>query len=78
MRRTVKLTVKDNGPGIASDVRDRVFEPFFTSKLRGSGLGLYLVREIVLAHGGAIALAGNGGRGTSVVMHWPRVEGGTE
>ena len=75
MRRTVKLTVKDNGPGISQDLRDRVFEPFFTSKSRGSGLGLYLVREIVLAHGGAISLAGNGGRGTSVVIHWPRAEG---
>ena len=75
MRRTVKLTVKDNGPGIPQDVRDRVFEPFFTSKSRGSGLGLYLVREIVLAHGGAISLGGNGGRGTTVVIHWPRAEG---
>lgn len=78
MRRTVKLTVKDNGPGIAPEVRDRVFEPFFTSKSRGSGLGLYLIREIVLAHGGAISLAGNGGRGTSVVMHWPRAEAASE
>jgi len=77
MRRTVKLTVKDNGPGIPRDVKERVFEPFFTSKARGSGLGLYLVREIVLAHGGAISLSGNGGRGTSVVMHWPRAEGST-
>ena len=75
MRRTVKLTVRDNGPGIEQDLRDRVFEPFYTSKARGSGLGLYLVREIVLAHGGTIALAGNGGRGTSVVIHWPRPEG---
>jgi signal transduction histidine kinase len=57
------------------EVRRRLFEPFVTSKPRGSGLGLYLVREIVLAHGGAIALSGQGGRGTAVVMHWPRAEG---
>lgn len=76
MRRTVKLTVRDTGPGIPEELRERVFEPFFTSRSRGSGLGLYLVREIVLAHGGAISLAGNGGRGTSVAMHWPRPEGG--
>ena len=74
MRRSVKLTVRDNGPGIPDELRDRVFEPFFTSRARGSGLGLYLVREIVLAHRGAIQLAGNGGRGTKVVMHWPRPE----
>ena len=66
MRRTAKLTVKDNGPGIPEDLKARVFEPFFTSKSRGSGLGLYLVREIVLAHGGGISLASTGGRGTTV------------
>ncbi len=72
LSRSVKLVVKDNGPGIPDDVRERVFEPFFTSKSQGSGLGLYLVREIVLSHGGAITLASTGGRGTSVAMHWPR------
>ncbi|MFV1958424.1 MAG: nitrogen regulation protein NR(II) [Planctomycetota bacterium] len=75
MRRTVKLTVRDNGPGIPEELGERAFEPFFTSKTRGSGLGLYLVREIVLAHGGAISLASTGGRGTSVAMHWPRPAG---
>lgn len=77
MRRTVKVTVRDNGPGIPESDRDLVFEPFFTSKTRGSGLGLYLVREILLAHGGAISLASTGGRGTSVAMHWPRPNGET-
>jgi len=71
MRRSVKLTVKDNGPGIAPEVRERVFEPFYTSKSGGSGLGLYLVREIVLAGGGWISLSSGDGRGTSVSVRWP-------
>ncbi len=77
MRRSVKLTVKDNGPGIPADVRGRVFEPFFTSKSGGSGLGLYLVREIVLAAGGSMSLSSADGRGTSVSVRWPLVEEST-
>ncbi len=74
MRRSVKLTVKDNGPGIPPEVRERVFEPFYTSKPGGSGLGLYLVREIVLAGGGWISLSSGDGRGTSVSVRWPSPE----
>lgn len=71
MRRSLKLTVKDNGPGIPDDIRERVFEPFFTSKAGGSGLGLYLVREIALASEGTMTLSSRGGRGTSVSIRWP-------
>ncbi len=71
MRRSVKLTVKDNGPGIPEDIRERVFEPFFTSKAGGSGLGLYLVREIALASDGTMSLSSKPGRGTSVSIRWP-------
>jgi signal transduction histidine kinase len=71
MRRSTKLTVKDNGPGIPEDIRERVFEPFFTSKAGGSGLGLYLVREIALASGATMALSSAEGRGTSVSIRWP-------
>ena len=71
MRRSLKLTVKDNGPGIPEDIRERVFEPFFTSKAGGSGLGLYLVREIALASGGTMTLSSREGRGTSVSIRWP-------
>ena len=73
MRRSVKLTVKDNGPGIPHDIRERVFEPFFTSKAGGSGLGLYLVREIVLASGGSMTLSSTTVKGTSVSVRWPCV-----
>ena len=71
MRRSVKVTVKDNGPGIPEELRERVFEPFFTSRAGGSGLGLYLVREVAIASGGTLTLSSTPGRGTSVSIRWP-------
>lgn len=51
---TVHVRVRDEGPGIAPDMRDRMFEPFVTSRPRGVGLGLAFARRAVLAHGGTI------------------------
>lgn len=53
-RRTVTTCVRDNGPGIEPDVRDRIFQPFFTTKPTGTGLGLSLVQKIIVTHNGRI------------------------
>jgi signal transduction histidine kinase len=53
---SVVITVADDGPGVPEDIRDRIFSPFFTTKPRGSGLGLPIVRKIVDAHEGRIDL----------------------
>ncbi len=50
------LTVADTGPGIADDVREKIFNPYFTTKADGSGIGLTVARQIVKGHGGTISL----------------------
>jgi signal transduction histidine kinase len=50
------LVVRDDGPGVPADVRHRIFEALFTTKAKGSGLGLALCRQIAQAHGGSIVL----------------------
>jgi PAS domain S-box-containing protein len=67
------LSVSDNGEGIREQDRARVFEPFFTTKPagRGTGLGLPVVKNIVLAHGGQISFEPNPGDGTTFVVLLP-------
>lgn len=53
----IEITVSDNGPGLEPEVMDRIFNPFFTTKDTGTGIGLSIVHRIVEAHGGTIAAA---------------------
>ncbi|WDE06173.1 PAS domain-containing protein [Thalassomonas viridans] len=55
----VVIEVSDNGSGISGDINSKVFVPFFTTKKEGSGVGLALTRQIMIAHGGHVALAAN-------------------
>jgi PAS domain S-box-containing protein len=61
---SVIIEVLDDGPGVPADLSDRIFNPFFTTKTTGSGLGLPNVRKIVDAHDGRIDLSSESGRGT--------------
>jgi signal transduction histidine kinase len=65
-----RLRVSDDGPGVPADVRHRIFEALFTTKAKGSGLGLALCRRIMEAHGGTIDLESNE-RGASFVLDLP-------
>ncbi len=56
----VELAVSDTGSGVAPDARDRVFEPFFTTRSGGTGLGLALCREVARQHGGDVTLSTDG------------------
>lgn len=69
----VRLTVTDNGPGIAVDALRRVFEPFFTTKTPGvgTGLGLSVCHGIITAHGGRIEMASPASGGTRVEVRLP-------
>jgi PAS domain S-box-containing protein len=60
------IEIRDHGPGISPEVRDRLFQPFVTTKHRGSGLGLAIAKRVIESHGGKIALE-NRPQGGSVV-----------
>lgn len=59
------IEVQDSGPGLSDDIKDRVFQPFFTTRAAGSGLGLALVKRFAESHHGTIA-AGNAAKGGAV------------
>jgi two-component system sensor histidine kinase FlrB len=68
----VEFTVRDNGPGIAPSLQSRVFEPFFSTRPAGTGLGLAVVKTVTEAHGGDLKLRSEPERGTSIEMNLPR------
>lgn len=73
-----RVTVEDSGPGVADDLRARMFEPFVTGKVRGVGLGLAVARKAIEAHGGRIEAGRSvdlGGARFDIL--WPSSEGGT-
>lgn len=63
-----QLTVSDNGCGILPEVLDKIFVPFFTTKPKGSGIGLSLCKQIVNNHGGSISVSSETNKGTSFVL----------
>ncbi len=74
MQGGVQVEVCDNGPGIADDVVDKLFAPFFTTKPTGSGLGLTICQQIIKSHGGVIGVRNRqgGGAGFSFILPLPR------
>lgn len=71
----VMAQIEDSGVGVEEAVRDRIFEPFVTSKPRGTGLGLAKVRSVVEQHGGRIELRSTVGEGASFTLYFPlRIE----
>lgn len=71
--RLVRLAVHDNGPGVSEEIREQIFDPFFTRRSGGTGLGLALVQRAVEAHGGAIFVdnAPNGEAGAVFSLYLP-------
>ena len=67
----VALAISDTGPGIPADRLPHVFEPFYSAKPRGSGLGLTIAERIVAAHGGRIEIDAPPGGGTRVTLLFP-------
>jgi two-component system sensor histidine kinase HydH len=73
--RVVELEFWDTGPGITADRIEKVFEPFYSTKKDGTGLGLPVARQIVRAHGGTIAIDSAEDSGTTVSIRVPLVRG---
>jgi two-component system, sporulation sensor kinase E len=68
------VSFSDTGGGISPDNISRVFEPYFTTKSAGSGLGLLIVRRIVRAHGGEVIIESEQNRGLTLTIRLPRVD----
>ncbi len=67
----VVLDVRDNGPGIPEEQRQRIFEPFFSTKFTGTGLGLAIARSLVEQHGGTLEVESTVGQGSSFLVLLP-------
>jgi two-component system sensor histidine kinase FlrB len=70
----VRLVVKDNGPGIALELQEKVFEPFYTSRAQGTGLGLAVTRAVAQAHHGKVTLVSKLGAGSEFCLWLPKQE----
>jgi signal transduction histidine kinase len=68
---TCQIAVSDGGPGIPADIREKIFTPFFTTKSRGTGLGLPTAKRLIEAHNGKIVIDCPPAGGTTIVIRLP-------
>lgn len=71
-RKTVILEISDNGPGISPEIQSQIFIPFFTTKRKGAGIGLSIVRKILNMHGGTIHVRTQKGKGSTFILRLPQ------
>jgi two-component system, LuxR family, sensor kinase FixL len=71
-RPAVRLSFRDNGPGLTSEQRAHMFEPFFTTKSKGTGLGMAIAKRIIQSHGGLIEASDQSDPGATIVLTLPR------
>jgi signal transduction histidine kinase len=69
--RELSIAVSDTGPGVAEELREKIFYPFFTTKERGSGVGLAMAQKIVGSHGGVLELESARGAGATFRVRLP-------
>ena len=69
--RSCRVSVEDNGPGIPESARERIFQPFFTTRSQGTGLGLAIVQKIVVMHNGRVVVQDARGGGASIQISIP-------
>jgi len=71
----VWFRIRDNGPGMSDEVRKRIFDPFYSTKPDGTGLGLALSKKVVESHGGSMQVHGDPGSGTEFLLTFPKTHG---
>lgn len=72
--RTVEIEIKDRGDGLPDNIKDKIFDPFFTTKTTGSGIGLSITRQFVIARGGSLNLYPREGGGTVAQVILPTTQ----
>lgn len=72
----VSLAIRDEGPGVPEAIRSEVFNPFFTTKVKGTGLGLAKVQSVAAAHGGTVTCESEPGQGATFTLALPRARKG--
>ena len=73
-RRAARIAISDSGPGIPAEHLDRIFEPYFTTKEGGTGLGLALAHKIIQEHDGSVEVESHAGSGATFIVRLPVVE----
>ena len=71
-RPALRVAIQDNGPGLTAEQRQNIFVPFYTTKVRGTGLGMAIAKRIVEAHGGQIMAGAASGPGAVITIVLPR------
>ena len=70
-KKAVQISICDNGPGISESMHKKIFQPFFSSKEEGSGLGLSIAKRIIDEHGGKITFESEVNTGTTFIIQLP-------
>ena len=68
------IEISDTGPGISKRDQKRIFDPFYTTKEEGTGLGLYVAKQLVENHAGKISVASIPGKGTTFTLQFRTVD----
>jgi len=76
MESFIQIEIRDTGVGIPKENLEKIFDPFFSTRLDGSGLGLAISHQIIHEHGGFINVESEVGKGTSFKVHLPLKPGG--
>jgi signal transduction histidine kinase len=71
-RPALRVSARDNGPGLTPEQRQRIFDPFYTTKTKGTGLGMAIAKRIIDAHGGQITAGNGAGPGAEIHITLPR------